>query len=544
MAARTSAKGNDQSWAQVATRPAPPRQVSVSTTDQRGAASADDDADHHMASSSARDDDGFQEVVGRRGRKGGTSATAATSGREDAQMDGQQAAAQGAQRAMGSDSGADMGEEGGGDGDGQPTAADLQKSWHDEIALVKRLRGQGLAEEHPAMRAACQARDAAEQAWRDTKEPAPVSIRLGRAQGKLDRAIALQADARGAMLEEEKGHRERMQALQADLDECTERVRLRRRQLQEIQKEVGTRGSGDGEVQRAQRDAIRKVHSTICGEVGPTIAALVDQLDSGAPAWTALNGLLGKLQESRDALESVSAAPADQFDIGDHDGEQEDNWSSWSESHDVQGQPWGSGGATDGGAQGDGGDAAMDLVDEDGRHDSGDARYGGYGNWGCAPRGHGGQDQDMGSGEWWDSPSRRWGGASRWHASGHGKWSRASWADQLEEEGDGAGEGTEPPPAARRRLDATDTRQETGGDSQQQQPRPPQPATAGGRVEDASGRDPAEASRRHAERVNSIVTQAIEAGVTPLTAKGEELIMLDATQLEAWVAECLPAALL
>ncbi len=37
---------------------------------------------------------------------------------------------------------------------------------------------------------------------------------------------------------------------------------------------------------------------------------------------------------------------------------------------------------------------------------------------------------------------------------------------------------------------------------------------------------------------------AVEAGVTPLTKCGEDLIMLGPSQLEEWVAEHLPAALL
>jgi hypothetical protein len=55
---------------------------------------------------------------------------------------------------------------------------------------------------------------------------------------------------------------------------------------------------------------------------------------------------------------------------------------------------------------------------------------------------------------------------------------------------------------------------------------------------------PEERSRKHNERANHIIALAVEAGVTPLTASGEELIMLDANQLDAWVAECLPSALL
>ncbi len=236
----------------------------------------------------------------------------------------------------------------------QPTAADLQQHWREEIALVKRLRGQGLSDDHPVMRAACASRDAAEQAWRGSKEPAPASMRLGRAQQKLDRAVALQAEARRAILDAEAAHRDKMSTLQSAMDECVERVRLRRQQLSAVQEEVGAGGTHAAGARRAQQDAIRQVHETICGEVGPAIASLVEQLDTDAPAWATLNGLLGKLAVSKATLESATVRPADEYDIGDHGGDDNDGTgdgddaTEWSESHDVHGQPWG------GGAPGDG----------------------------------------------------------------------------------------------------------------------------------------------------------------------------------------------
>ncbi len=204
------------------------------------------------------------------------------------------------------------------EGEEGQTVAELQRAWQDEVAFVKRLRQQGVQDGHPAMRAACQARDAAEQAWRGAKEPAPAAIRLGRAQSKLDRAIALQADARQAIQDEERAHRERMLGLQSTMDDCTARVRLRRQQLKDIQGEVGASGGGSG-VQTRQQEAIRTVRDTICSDVGPTIAALVEQLDSATPAWAALNGLLGKLSSSKEVLEGA-CPPRDgtqAFDIGD-----------------------------------------------------------------------------------------------------------------------------------------------------------------------------------------------------------------------------------
>ncbi len=161
-------------------------------------------------------------------------------------------------------------------------------------------------------------------------------MRLGRAQAKLDKAVALQAEARQTLLDTERAHRERMAELQSAMDECTERSRVRRQQLREVQEEVAVGSTGG--TRAAQHEAIRRVHSTICSEVGPTIAALVDQLDSATPAWATLTGLLGKLSDSRDLLESACGgqSAAQEYDIGDN-GNQWDGWSEWSESHELGG---------------------------------------------------------------------------------------------------------------------------------------------------------------------------------------------------------------
>ncbi len=302
-------------------------------------------------SDEGRDDDGFQTVLGRRGRKGGALAAARAGAAQDGDRGGGSAEAQGggdeadARGASREDEGAT---------DDPPTAADLQGRWHEEIALVKRLRAQGIADTHPAMQAACAARDEAERVWRGSKEPAPATVRLGRAQQKLDRAVALQADARRAILEAEEAHREKMSHLQAAMDECIERVRLRRRQLGDVQEELGAGGARAAGARRAQQRAIQQVHHTICAEVGPAIASLVEQLDTDAPAWATLNGLLGKLAVSKEALETVNTRPTDEFDIGDHDdlddncADDGDDATEWSESHDVSGQSWGRGAPGDG----------------------------------------------------------------------------------------------------------------------------------------------------------------------------------------------------
>ncbi len=138
----------------------------------------------------------------------------------------------------------------------------------------------------------------------------------------------------------------------------------------------------------------------------------------------------------------------------------------------------------------------------------------------------------------------------RWQASGHGHWTRTSWADQLEEERAAELDGDSQPPAARRRLDAAGGDQATKDaraqeQQQQHQQQPAAPANTTGSTTGAptcEGQD--EQRRKHTDRINRVVHMAVEAGITPLTKWGEDLVVLDPEQLEAWVAEHLPAALL
>ncbi len=476
------------------------------------------------------DADGFQKVTGRFRRKDGPAGTTSADGGTVREADVQLQGDEGPQANAGATT-ASGGEGTEGEHGEQPTADELQRAWLEEVALVKKLRHQGIQGTHPAMLAACEARDAAERAWRGSKEPAPPAVRLGRAQQKLDRAIALQSEARQAILDAEKAHRDKMAVLQSTMDDCTERVRLRRGQLREVQEEVGSGGTGDGGGQRAhQQEAIRRVHDSICSDIGPTIAALVEQLDTEAPAWAALNGVLGKLSASKDALEGACAPrAAPQYDIGDGDQDHWESWSQWSESHDMQGKAWG---GRRGGCDDDGGEPRAD-----GQRSAG-VDMGMDGDEGA-------QDQSMGTDDWWDAPAHRWPESSRWQSYGHGKWTRSSWADQLEHERGGHGdeddEGDGQPAAARRRLEDRGVAQPKEG-----MPQPPQhgPKQVGASGSHAGSIDQEEQKRLHNERLNAIISMAVDAGVNPLTQSGEELQLLDPHQLDAWVAENLPSALL
>ncbi len=515
-AARVGAAAGGGTWLDAAKRAG---SGSAATPAQTcgGVASSASGKDGGGKGSAVLDEDGFQAVVGRGARRhnkavtedaarAGDATTTTTTGSERSHQDvADSADTRGAQEEA--------------EAEDPPSAAELQQAWLAEVAFVKRLRQQGVQGGHPALRAACEARDAAERAWREAKEPAPTSVRLGRAQAKLDRAIALQAEARRAVHEAEREHRERMATLQSALDECTGRVTTRRQQLREVQAEVAAGDSGGPRATQVQQEAIRRVHDTLCGEVGPTIAALVEQLDSATPAWSALNGLLGKLSSSKDILEGAygGGGGAQAYDIGG-DCERWDCGSEWSESHELGDRPGG-------------GDGRV-LANGDGDHWEDDQ----------------GDDQSMGTGDWWDAPQRRWKAGARWQACGHGQWARSSWADQLEDERQGTGDDGGPPPPARRRLAPCETGHDTCGEQHQpslHSPAQPQHQQTGQGVAATSPEaDPEVQKRLQCERVEHIISMAINAGVNPVTPSGDDLRLLDPHSLDAWVAEHFPEALL
>ncbi len=404
-----------------------------------------------------------------------------------------------------------------------PTPNTLHRVWQDEIAVVRRLRKQGIAQEHPAMQAACEARDAAERTWRDAKDPAPAAVRLARAQAKLDRAIDLQAESRQALMDYEEVHRKKLAELHARLDEDKARVRHRRQQLEAVQEEVGAEGLG-ARAREKQSEVARRVHSSLCETVAPTIAALIEQLDTSTPAWTVLNGVLGTLTESKSALEGAfnTASGAQRFDIADgvgehgEDREWGEDWeegSQWSESHDLRASRDGNMGERSRG--GGGASAAAAMAAHAARPPSGAARASG------AEEG----DQCMGTEHWWDTSSQPWASTARWQECGHGKWARASWAEAWEQEQGDLDPAAEQPAAARRRLEDAPT------------------GTAGGDATTASDEQAAaeDRKRQHERRVQGIISAAIDAGIQPLTAEGEELHMLEPHMLDRWVETYFPS---
>ncbi len=401
-----------------------------------------------------------------------------------------------------------------------PEPAVLRQRWQKEVGIVKQLTRQGLGSDHPAMVAACEARDEAERVWRGAKDPAPLASRLGWAQKKLDRAISIQSETRLAISALEKEYNQRKAELQTRMDTDTDRVKKRRQQLREVQDEAG----GESPQQRLRGgggEAVRKACGTLRDEVAPALTALAEQLGTGTEAWSTINGLLSTLTSSQKVLEEAMDGATPTFDMADGDQ------SEWSESHDLPTGVSGSASWYHGGADG------QETQQQQAQQTSQQAQqqhpqcqqgqqWSAMGQLDSAQSGGG-------SGSWDSWGHAAWTAAPAWRQCGHGHWQRASWADawECEQRGvtdadmDGQGE----PPNKHRRQDS------------------PVARTADPNAGPVAG-DGAAATQAEQQGVQGqlqcIIAAAINAGVQPLTSTGEELHVLDANQLAAWAAENLP----
>ncbi len=490
------------------------------------------------------DDDGFQLVQGRRRKAGGGANGSGGLGQGDVLLgtgvatrtDGDAASDEYADLDRAMDEGEEEDEDAG-RADDEMGPAELRKRWLVEVGIAKQLARQGLAAGHPALVAACEARDAAERRWREAKEPAPVAKRLGWAHQKLDRAVEIQAATQADIAELEKDYAAKRADLQARLEADMQRVHKRRQQLAAIQGEAGAGAPADAKLRGADGEAIRRACGTLRDRVAPALSALAEQLGTGSEAWTTVNALLSSLVESQQVLEQAvgdAHGPAEAFDIGGDDD-------AWSESHDV--------GAGSGGQDlGDDGDertrgcvtssaAARNWAQQqlEQQHRQWQSQGWPQGPSQLDPS----MDQDMdGEGQQWDQwEQAQWGGP-KWRESGHGRWARSSWADEWEQEHceAQAGDGGDERPNKQRRQD------EPSGQSQTVEP-----AGAGAPVAAAppqagptEAQKAAEAARQHAELLAAIIMRAIDSGIQPITESGVDLQLLDVHQLMAWAAEHLP----
>ncbi len=498
-------------------------------------------ASGQAAPRSTVDADGFI-TVGKRGKPAAAAAARVSaagagvgSADDEASMRAQAGATTAAMRRAAGERAEPPEDEDAADEEDSPQGPDeLRRRWEEEAAVVKRLARQGLPDGHPALVAAQGARDAAEAAWRSAKQPAPIATRLRWAQEKLTRALELEETTKAAIAKAEEEHRRLMAQLHERRDVDAERVRKRRKGVEDLQAEIGG-GAPATKVRDGNADAVLHACGSLCNSIGPELVALVERLQGGSEEWQAANKVLATLAASQRRMEEAAGIHDDRpqaYDIGDEDDDPEamSETSQWSESHELREE----GGASCADA---GGGMGSDLADQAGDVEGADAARG-VAAW------HRWRDDQ------WQSP--------HWQADRFGRWHRASWADQWEaEQGHGVGWGMGRQAGAATAAAAAATTQgarrgggahdaETGEPSAKHRRQQPSDHSMGdgATAAPATGEGTAAASAAHgsvgaaafARRVAEVVDRAINMGVQPITETGEELLTLSPELLSKWVS--------
>ncbi len=196
------------------------------------------------------------------------------------------------------------------DDDGQDeleaTPEQLRQTWLAECRAVKALESQGRHSASAALAAARDARDEAEAAWRRAMGPTPVSVRMGRAQQRLDKAARALEKSRLDLVAFDEEMDKRRAALQQRIDEAEDRYWARSGQLDELHAEAGELAAGT-----AAAHAARRAGDGACDDVAADLQALAESLPEESEARCSVNLILAKLA-------SVAGPSGPQrFDIAD-----------------------------------------------------------------------------------------------------------------------------------------------------------------------------------------------------------------------------------
>ncbi len=222
---------------------------------------------------------------------------------------------------------------GGGDEDWEeeePTPEELRQAWLRECSAVKALAAQGRHASSAALAAAREARDQAEENWRRARKPVPLSIRMGFAQRKLDKAQAALTRVRLELDEFDEETDRRRAEIRKRIDEADARYRNRVTQMDDLHAEaagLAASSTADGAAaKRAERDG------EVCTMVALELQAIAETLDEGADARGKINLLLARVATA------TARPPVEQFDIGDVDDSAEDGAGDAAWSADSSGR--------------------------------------------------------------------------------------------------------------------------------------------------------------------------------------------------------------
>ncbi len=182
----------------------------------------------------------------------------------------------------------------------------LRQVWLAECRAVKSLEAQGRHSASAALAAARDARDEAEANWRRAMGPTPVSIRMGRAQQRLDKAARALERCRLDLEEFEEEADKRRSALRQRIEEAEDRYWTRSGQLDELHAEAGELAAGT-----TGANAARRAGSEACNIVAADLQVLAESLPEDSEARCSVNLILAKLASVADPN------GPQRFDIGD-----------------------------------------------------------------------------------------------------------------------------------------------------------------------------------------------------------------------------------
>ncbi len=426
------------------------------------------------------------------------------------------------------------------DGDDDP--ATLRRKLDEEEATVKILTREGMSADHPTMRAAVAARDAALQAWRGARRPHPVARRMGWAQRRLDKAMYQRDRLRDELHDFDQETKERRNKIIARVDLAMERVRKHREELESLQEEASAELHS---TRRPDGGLFAKLAGGMRNTVAPNVATLAALLPEGSEASNQVAQLMAHLEGmqhelERHATEEGKEGDCEEYDIadgGDDDGWRDDDY-AWSESHEIDAPP---------------GDDRMQDV---GGGDADDA-------WRWQPKGHGRWNKagpqagrEVGAGNGGDphtataaaatgtataataaapscDPSVN-GSGTKQGGVGSGKGAHVTTPPRAAAAPPAATEDERPHKhrkgqAAEDSLDAKNAAMATG---LMQEQRAAAAAGAWGSEEAVQA-----AGQLHARHVSKVVAAAIAQNIQPLTDDGDDLIMLGPQELAEWAAK-------
>ncbi len=377
----------------------------------------------------------------------------------------------------------------------------------------------------PALLTLREAREGAEEDWRRAKTPAPLPTRMGRAQGKLDKAGMALTRARQAVDNFDAWADSQRADLVRKMEEADRWYRWRQQQLDELHEEAGAktgcRGASGGEV--LERSAA--VSERLVGELLPEVHALLEHVQGNPEIEERLTSIAAGLQSAGNELGCAKTGGAERYDLGKWDA-----WGTWD-------QPWAEGEVLDGGSP-----MAVDAADRDGAKGGKVGwRPEGAGRWTKARTGLEDRDPATGprDGKGTNHATNSGGGEGPTEAVGHADAAPTSTGSGNKR---GADEHADTNEAVRQKTDAearkeADARRAAELQRQQQQAIAAQQASheagAGGFGSETAQ---AVAAQQFVAEVCKAVGRARKVGVEP-KAEGKELVELTPTELKLWVAE-------